>query len=250
MRLPTLVCTLAAVLPLVACASSDPTAEEDAAADAAPSGKSDASGFAPGWYRTFEVEYADNEPLTAIFHENGAVDMAIFLGEENYDTEYVMGTYKVYTYAGRDRLRITREDGSVVLRTDWSRLDDGKLSFSGKEWYQPRQLPEEEIDCLTMFVSDPTVLEEGLSVYEYPEVSLDKEVAGYALDLGAASFDATESTLKIADKPTEVVVTATLNDGGYGYGIRVSKTEPRRGEVFSFEDAAGPQQTFANIICR
>lgn len=233
---------------LVACATEAQDDEEDAIADAAPSGKSDASGFPTGPYVARESEFLPGAAISAYFHETGQVDLTRVLSED-FDNEYVTGTFKIYKYAGKDRVRITSDDGTVVLRSDWAVGDDGDMEFADKAWYQPRRLPEEIIDCLTMNVVDNGVFEESLSTWEYPNVSLQKEGTEYSLHIGGSSFDATEAKITLTDKPTEQVATAILEDD-YGYGIRVPKASPRRGEVFFLETAAGTPQMVANIVCR
>jgi hypothetical protein len=246
--LPTIVRTLFLATSLVACVGGgDDDAAEDAAADAAPSGKADAFGFSVGPYSTFEIEQVDREAVMAVFHEDGQMDFTRIAGE--YDTEYLTGTYKLYRYAGRDRIRLTDDDGRVILRSDWAREADGGLMFADKSWYQPRMLPDDVLDCVTMHVRDSGVFEEGLSVYEYPGVSVTREGTGLALHLGASYFDASEAEVTLSTEGAESVATATTSDD-FVYGLRVANTAPRRGEVFYQETKSSPRQVVADVVCR
>jgi hypothetical protein len=240
---------LLAVASLTGCAAEDNTADEDAAA-ASSDGKTDGSTFALGPYINWS--YDEGAPLLAFFHapdvgevpdgETGLIDFTDWKDDE---ARYVSGSYKVYKYRGRDRLRITSDAGKVILRSDWS-YADGTLSFGGAEMNGTRMLPEELVDCLGVNILD-YYFEEGFTEYEYPTVSVDKEGTQYSVHVGSWSMDESESTITIKDTTDSFEATAALD--GYKIIVRVPAQAPRRGQVLVQEDGEA-ESVVANIVCR
>src|SRR5690242_11370637 len=104
---------LVATSALVGCmdAGDDELAAEEAA-EASASGKSDGVEFPFGFHTAFEIDHEDKEPVVAIFHkpdastpagESGVFDLSLISDE--YDAVYHRGTFKTYTYRGRNRIR-------------------------------------------------------------------------------------------------------------------------------------------------
>jgi hypothetical protein len=247
MRSALLLGSLVALSSLVGCAANGMD-EEDAAADAAPSGKSDGIGFATGPYQTLEIDYLADEPLLAWFHDNGDVDFTRFISEDQ-ETESFQGTYKLYRYGGKDRIRLADADGNVLLRSDRTTNAAGKLEFGGETWYQARKSPDDLVDCLAIHVVTYESLEESLTEWEYPDAQVTKVGTSYELRLGASSFDAAESTIEVTNGPSELVATSTTPEG-YQFGLRVPAAAPRRGEIFFRDAGATETTTVANIVCR
>jgi hypothetical protein len=244
MRIPLPLVALLATSSLVGCAANG-NEEEDAAADVAPSGKSDGVSFATGPLQVVDIDYVGDEPLLAWFHDNGDVDFTRFTDADNNEVEYVQATYKLYRYAGKDRIRLTDADGNVLLRSDRA-YADGRAEFAGESWYQPRKLDNEVVDCLAMKVADYTQLEESLTEWEYPNVSLDKTGTTYTLDLGGSSFDEDDATLEVTDSAGTLEATATV-ESDFVYGLRVSAG---RGTVFIRDSSTSAPTEVATVVCR
>lgn len=242
----TIVCSLFAMTSMVGC-TTDNTAEEDAAADAAPDGKADAAGFRLGLFTADEPDGVANEPIAVAFHENGQLDFTRFTNDE-YKTEYSQGTFKVYTYAGHNRIRLTATDGAVLLRSDWSIDANGALELGDKSWVQTTRSATDLASCITMQVQDENAFEESLSVYEYPDVSLETAGSSYAMHVGDSSFDATDATFTVSKAGAELVASAAL--ASYTVTMRVSNAAPRRGELLYKADGDAGPHIVANIVCR
>jgi hypothetical protein len=238
-----LVSSLFALSALVAC-TDEGFDDEDAIADAAPTGKADNAAFS-GPYTTTDIDHEDREPLIAIFHEDGQLDYVRF--DDEYDSKYFQGTYKLYKYQGRDRIRLLDKDGRVLLRSDWS-ANDYSLEFGGETWTQSDPPTTNVVNCITVDVSDSNVFEEGLSVYEYPDVAVEREGTKYALSLGAASIDSTEAEIEVTDSATKLEVMAEMADNER-LEIVVPKAAPRRG-VINFMDETDGEHELASIVCR
>jgi hypothetical protein len=236
---------------LVGCAAdTDSAAEEDAAA-ASSDGKMDGSSFALGPYINWSPE--DGKPQLAYFHapsaadpagESGMVDYVSF-DEEAYEAPYALGSFKVYQWRGRDRIRVTDADGKVLLRTDWS-YADGALTIDGAELTQPRKLPEEMVDCLGVDIKEYW-FEEGFTQWEYPDLSVDKEATGYSMNIGSWRLDSTEATITVKDTTSAFEASAALD--GYTVSLKVDNKVPRRGQVV-VKEGTDPETLVANVVCR
>jgi hypothetical protein len=242
----TIVCSLFAMTSIVGCATDD-TAEEDAAADAAPNGKADAAGFRLGLFTVDEPDVEAKVPIAVAFHENGQLDFTRFTSDD-YKTEYSQGTFKVYTYRGQNRIRLTASDGSVLLRSGWSIDADGALEFGDQSWVQATRSPTDVASCITMQVQDENAFEESLSVYEYPDVSLETVGSSYTMHIGDSSLDATEATFMVWKTVPSLVASAVL--ASYTVTMRVSNVAPRRGELLYQAHGDAAPHTVANIVCR
>lgn len=246
--LATAVATLLAVS--AGCATEgDAFGDEDAAA-ASVDGKSDGSTFALGPY--MNGSYDEGTPLLAHFHapggqpdgETGLVDYVDYAADE---ARYVAGSFKVYKYRGRDRLRITDDEGRVVLRTDWSYADN-RLTLGEAELYQPRQLPEELVSCLAVDVLDYGWFEESLTEWEYPNVSVDREGTAMSFSIGGSSYTEEDgATFSLARSLDVFEAVAALD--GYKVTVRVPNAGPRRGQILVQEDGGEPR-AIATIVCR
>ena len=218
--------TLIAISSLVGCAANGMD-EEDAAANAAPSGKSDGASIPSGPYTTSEIDYVADEPVLAWFHDDGKVDFTWFVDDSN-TTEYAQGTYKLYKYGGHDRIRITDADGNVLVRSDRTATPNGGFDFGGESWFQGKRNAEDLVDCLAIHVRTYESLEESLTEWEYPDVSVRKDGTSYSLELGASSYDAADSTISVTDGATELVATSTSPDGYVSDPRLRGHTAPRR----------------------
>ncbi len=238
-----MVAPLFAVTALVAC-TDEGFEDEDAIADAAPTGKADNAAFS-GPYTTLDIDHEDNEPLIAIFHEDGQLDYVRIDGD--YDSEYFQGTFQLYKYQGRDRIRLKDENGRILLRSDWT-ADETSLEFGGETWTQSDPPTENAANCIAVDIIDSNIFEEGLSTYEYPDVSVEPEGTTWNLSIGAASIDSTEAEITVSDGATKLQVNADMGDGEK-MEIVVPKAAPRRG-VINYTDESDGERELATIVCR
>ncbi len=251
MRASTVVCYALAASSLLACAApGGDESEEDAVAETFAGGKGDELGFQLGPF-TREPSSDAKEPLIAVFHasgrtggESGHFDLVTY---EEYEPTYDSGTYKLYQYRGRDRIRFTNGDGHVVLRSDWSYADGTLTLGEGNEMSPPKRLAVAVVDCVVVDVLDSNAFEEGLSPHEYPSVSVDRDGANFSLEIGNSSFDSSEATIAVTAGATAFEAVATLA-GGDKIIIRVPNQAPRRGEILQV--IGGNEDSVATIVCR
>jgi hypothetical protein len=244
-----LACNLLAVTTLVGCAMDGDadSSEEDAIADAAAPGKADSS-FPLGFYSSFDIDYEDNEPLHAVFHEDGQMDFSVLLGD-SYETRYSPGTFKVYKWQGRDRLRLTDQSGKVVFRGDWGTDEDGDLQFGGETWLQSTPDATNVANCIAMTVVDTSIFEEGFTPYEYPDFQIEKDGAGHVLSMGAGSLEASDGyQITVTEDAREILAVAVAGDERIE--VEIPKQAPKRGIITFSEEATAPQHHMADIVCR
>jgi hypothetical protein len=246
----------AAILSLSACTDATSEEEAEAEAEAAADGKTDQLAFPLGHYLPVDDYYDEgNErlPLIAAFHakdagvpatDHGHFDLVRYDGD--YGSTYASGTFKVYKWQGRDRIRFTTYAGRVIWRTDWGR-EDNKLVLDGHGMYQPNRLEEELVDCLAVDVLDNNVFEESLSTWEYPSVSVSKDGDDLELSIGSSSFTPDEAEITLEQTAGELVARAQASEGAYS--LHVSAKSPRRGEI-RFQETDGEQTTIAKVVCR
>ncbi len=240
--------TLLGTVLIAGCASggSEDTSEEDAIADASAPGKGD-SGFPIGFYQAFDIDHEDDEGLHAIFHEDGSMDYTKFINDGS-ETEYSPGTFRVYKYRGRDRLRLVDQTGKVVFRGDWATDEDGDLTFGGETWLESTPDASNVANCVAMHVRDTSMFEEGFTEYEYPDLSIVKVGTKYKVEMGAGSIDSSDGTVDVTINSREILVAADL--GEQRLEIEIPKRAPRRGIVTYSEEATGPLHVMADIVCR
>ena len=241
MRFATTTLSLLVVTSLVACA--DSTDEEDAIADAAPSGKADAPEFPLGQFTTVDIDHEAKEPLIAVFHEDGQLDYTRF--EDDYETKYFKGTFKLYEYRGRDRIRLTDKSGNVLLRSDWT--VDNCLELGGETFCQSTPPETNVANCIAMQVVDTGLFEEGFTEYEYPDVEIAKDGTSYEITLGSGSLDSSDGPITVTNGARELVANATLGDAKLT--LEVANEAPRRGQI-RYDDAESDPHLMAHIVCR
>lgn len=239
-----------ACLTLIACTTTE--SEEDADA-AAGDGKADALGFRFGPFTALDPsDGTDKMPLVVMFHkpdgsedgDHGQFDLTRL---RDTDAElYQTGTFKLYTWGGRKRIRFSTYDGDVILRADW-RYDHGTFVLDGTEMTGSRKLANELVSCLAVQVLDSNVFEEGLTVYEYPNVSVDMDGANLLVNLGSSFIDHTEAMISLAS--TAQQFEARVETSHSTYTVRVPTKTPRRGEVL-VKPSGEREATVAKIVCQ
>ena len=246
MKIPSLV--IAALLTSTACGAVDQEQEEDVAA---ASGKADGASIqgiflsdAPG-IQVIALHGADRSAPTGT---TGFFDLSRTTDEDGYVSEHLQGTYKLYRYAGKERIRLNDADGNELLREDWS-YKNKTLSIGETDLNRDFGLAEEMVSCVALNVSDLTILEESFTVFEYPHVSVDGAAGGDAtvLSIGGSSFDASEMALTTKRTATELTVSAARSEDET-LTLRVPNAVPRRGTV-TYQRKGEAAVVLADVIC-
>jgi hypothetical protein len=222
--------------------------EEDVAA---ASGKADGASVqgifhsdAPG-IQVIALHGADR---TAPAGTTGYFDMSRTTDEDGYESEHLQGTYKLYRYAGKERIRLNDADGNELLRENWS-YKNNELTVGETSLNRNFALAEEMVSCVALNVTDPTILQESLSVFEYPNVGVDGPAGGDAtvLSIGGSSFDASEMALTTKRTATELTVAAAWTEDET-LTLRVPNAAPRRGTV-TYQRKGEAAVVLADVIC-
>lgn len=237
------------LLALVGCvsSSSDDFAEEDAAADAASSGKADdGSGFELGLFSSHPDRVTAGTPVLAAFHQDGQLDLAVAVDEA--EDAYLRGTFKVYRYGGRDRIRLMDEQGEVLLRSDWS-VEEGRLVFGDETWYHHEKASADTVECLAMEIFDSSLFADRFSVRTYPEVQIGRSsISGR--HVGNIGWDAlVGSEITVEDTAAELTATIVLRTG-HVLELRVPNRQPRRGQLSLRTNAQSAASPLASVVCR
>ncbi len=236
----------AATLILSACGASG----DDEADAEANGGKSDAEGFQFGVFdnvKEFDQEDVEGLPLVAAFHadkgaidagENGTFDLVRYTGD--YESNYTTGTFKLYTYGGKKKIRLSDEKGTVLERLDWS-MKGADLVLGGEAMSPLSKLDGQLISCLSLDADYA-----DFSDWEYPEVSVSKDEAGkLEMKIGSMNFDESEGkiTLTEANGRFKAVYTAEKQK----HTIDVPLDGRRKGDV---EGDIDGDSINAMILCR
>ncbi len=237
----------AALITSTACTAVE---QDDEDAAAAIDGKADGASIqgifhsdAPG----VQVIALHGPGRTAPTGATGYFDMSRTTDADGYESEHVQGTYKLYRFNGKNRIRFNDADGNEVFRDNWSYKNN---QFVVGETTLGRRfaLAEDMVDCVALNVADPSVLDESFSVFEYPSVSAEGPANGNAtsLSIGGSGYDAADSTLTTKRTATDLTVTAA-NDSET-FTLRVSNAAPRRGTL-TYQEKGQEAFVLANVIC-
>lgn len=225
--------------------------EQDEDDVAAASGKADGASVqgifhsdAPG-IQVIALHGADR---SAPAGTTGYFDMSRTTDEEGYVSEHLQGTYKLYRYGGKERIRLNDADGNELLRDNWS-YKNNELTVGDISLRRNSPLAEEMVSCVALNVTDPTILQESLSVFEYPNVSVDGAAGGDAtvLSIGGSSFDASELALTTKRTATDLTVSAAWTEEET-LTLHVPNAAPRRGTVI-YQRKGEAAVVLADVIC-
>jgi hypothetical protein len=193
--------------------------------------------------------FTENMPLSAAFHrpdgsepvgDNGQFDLA-YLSSRDGSTKYATGTFKLYKWNGRNRMRLSTYDGTEVMRVDWS-IEDGSLVLADNTLTQWEAQPEDIADCLAFEVNSP---DDSLSVASWPLVTvstLGDSDDTYEIRIGSAIYDSDVATITVTS--TEHQFEARAKTDSRTTIIRARTKAPRRGQVLR---GTSP---IASIVCR
>ncbi|MBP9086542.1 MAG: hypothetical protein KBG15_10525 [Kofleriaceae bacterium] len=178
----------------------------------------------------------------------GFFDMSRTVDEDGYVAEHLQGTYKLYRFGGKDRIRLNDADGNELLRENWS-YKDNQLALGDISLWRNSPLAEEMVSCVALNVTDPTILQESLSVFEYPNVSVDGVAGGDAnvLSIGSSGFDASEMALTTTRTATDLIVSAAWTEEET-LTLSVPNAVPRRGTV-TYQRKGEAAVVLADVIC-
>ncbi len=239
---------IAALLTSTACGAVDQDQEEDVAA---ASGKADGASVqgifhsdAPG-IQVIALHGADR---AAPAGSTGFFDMSRTTDEGGYVAEHLQGTYKLYTYRGKARIRLNDADGNELLRENWA-YKNNQLSLGDTSLSRNFSLDEEMVSCVALNVTDPTILQESLSVFEYPHIGVDGTANGDAtlLSIGGSSFEPGDSALTTKRTATDLIVSAAWTEDET-LTLKVPNAVPRRGTL-TYQRKGEAAVVLADVIC-
>lgn len=221
-------------------------------------GKADGAGLA-GAYYAFEGSGEVDALQVLAIHPPTSSRRGVTLGEfdltrdlGDYESSLTRGKYRSYAVDGVPHLRLTGSDGEVVFDAPWQL--DGRELVLDPEGDAPATLrhlsgsADEQLSCVTTQVLDPTVFEEGLSVYEYPFVAVAGADDPLALSIGSHGFAVEDAALEVVDDGGALTATATLAEDGSQRIVRVDAGPVRRGTV-EVAEADGEPVVVAHVTC-